>query len=719
MRAAGRWAAWALLYLLGAVAFTWPMPQHLADAVWGDRFDTWTTLWLIDHLHGRLMSGDWSETSQAILYPLGYNLWSFGHVGVQLVGVALMALGLPVVAAYNVLNLLAFTTTGLGAHALGRRLSGGDAGGLLAGATFTFNPYTYGEMAAGCVELVAAGLLPLYALSLVRLSDAPSPRRAVVAGLTLAVIGPFNWYYTAFAGMFTGVFWLWRLITPSATRAKTLTLLPLAVLGAALTNAPLIPKVRQETPSRVEISAESFSEARWRDAMTLTDGSVPLQALTEERMESADTMQVVINSTSLQNLARGGFPTNPLESTPGRLAWIVGLVGLAASGRRGLPWAVFTLGFTTLTLGPFVQLDATPPLPEWSSHTPLPYYALYNELPFFAKAYRPYRIGVLSLMCLSALGAVGLAALSDRARWALAGPLALAMMSQPLWTGAADRALADARHPEAYAKLNDAPPGAVIELPLLYQPATPANARFQYNQLAHRRPMLNCNQLIRRTDLARFRDYVSQNTLLTFALDLGRAQPPYGFTWADVRALKDQGFGLILTHTALPEELAQLAGDQEHADRLRQPAWDMLDAAFGPPVLDAEGLRAYALPEDAPAEGEVTSAGHAWVDLDLKWDSVTLHLTLLPNEEGLALPLGEGATRLSMWALRPEAAPGEGSLTLVVGDARLPLPTTPGAWTRLERAIPAGVTSARLIAEGGPARLRLSAVQVERAGVSP
>ena len=85
----------------------------------------------------------------------------------------------------------------------------------------------------------------------------------------------------------------------------------------------------------------------------------------------------------------------------------------------------------------------------------------------------------------------------------------------------------------------------------------------------------------------------------------------------------------------------------------------------------------------------------------------------------MALPLGEGATRLSLWALRPEAAPGEGSLTLVVGDARLPLPTTPGAWTRLERAIPAGVTSARLIAEGGPARLRLSAVQVERAGVSP
>lgn len=719
MSALGRWAAWALVYLVGAVAFTWPMPQRLGDAVWGDRFDTWTTLWLIDHLHGRLMSGDWSEMSDAILYPLGYNLWSFGHVGVQLVGVGLMALGLPVVAAYNVLNLLAFTTTGLGAHALGRRLAGGDAGGLLAGAIFTFNPYTYGEMAAGCVELVAAGLLPLYALSLVRLAETPTPRRAAVAGLTLAVIGPFNWYYTAFAGMFTGGFWLWRLVTPSATRARTLTLLPLAVLGAALTNAPLIPKVRQETPTRAEITAETFSEARWRDAMTLTDGSVPLQALTEARMESADAMQVVINSTSLQNLARGGFPTNPLESTPGRLAWIVGLVGLAAAGRRGLPWAALTAAFTTLTLGPFVQLDATPPLPEWSSHTPLPYYALYNELPFFAKAYRPYRIGVLSLMCLAALGSVGLAALSARARWALAAPLALAAMSQPLWTGAADRELADARIPRAYASLAEAPAGAVIELPLLYQPATPANARFQYNQLVHRRPMLNCNQLIRRTDLARFRDYVAQNTLLTFALDLGRAEPPYGFTWADVRALRAQGFALLLTHTELPEELAQLAGDQAHADRLRQPAWDLLDAAFGPPVVEAEGLRAYALPDDAPAQGEVTSAGHAWSDLDLEWDSVTLHLTLLPEEEGLLLPLGEGATRLSMWVMRPAADPGEGALRLVVGDLRLPLPTTPGAWTRLERAIPPGASSARLVAEGGPARLRLSAAQVERAGARP
>ena len=114
------WALAALAYLVASLVFTLPMPLHLGTEVWGDRFDAWTTMWLIWMLgeHG------WSETTDLIFFPHGYSLWSFGHVALQLVGAPFVALGVSPVAVYNGLLLFAFTATGLAAHALGLRMSG-------------------------------------------------------------------------------------------------------------------------------------------------------------------------------------------------------------------------------------------------------------------------------------------------------------------------------------------------------------------------------------------------------------------------------------------------------------------------------------------------------------------------------------------------------------------------------------------------------------------
>ena len=75
------------------------------------------------------------------------------------------------------------------------------------------------------------------------------------------------------------------------------------------------------------------------------------------------------DATPLENLLRMDFSDNPLESTPGRLAWAVGLVGIAAAGRRGLPWLGLALAFSVLTLGPYALPDRSLPIPAWSLKT--------------------------------------------------------------------------------------------------------------------------------------------------------------------------------------------------------------------------------------------------------------------------------------------------------------------------------------------------------------
>lgn len=696
------WLLALAVYGVGSVVFTLPMPLELNSSIWGDRFDAWTTMWLIWHLSDGILSGQLQEVTQLIFYPEGYNLWSFGHMGIQLLGVPLMGVGIGLTATYNLLLLGAFTASGICGHALGHRLSGSHWGGLLAGSLFAWNPYTYGEMSAGCVELVGAWFIPLYALMLVRVCDRPTWKRALAASLVLACVGPFNWYYTAFLGMFTGAFVAWRVLAGGETRNRSIAWIVIAALVAGAINVPLISKARRETPSRSLITAETFAPEKWDAANRIADGSIPLEDLDVELLELNDAMQVAINSTSLVNLTKAAFPPNPLESTPGRLAYAFGLFGLVMAGRRGRPWALMAVGFSVLTLGPYVQIDATPPIPEWSLASPLPYYGLYNEVPFFSKAYRPYRIGVIVLLCISALSATGFARM--RWKWRFAVPIAAVLLcsTQPHWSSVSAREMGDADIPSVYEQVAELPDGAVIELPLHYQPVTPANARFQYYQVVHHKPLLNCNQLIRRTDLARFQEYVAANSFVSTSLDLARTDAPYVWTGEDLAVLYEQGFRYVIAHSSVEKDPVHLGGFNADADRLRQPAWDMLADTFGEPVLVGDdGTWVYAVPEGIePGEHRWDAS---WSDVPVEWAALDLPLKM--SGEGLEVDLGSATQRLSLWVLIED-----GELAVVVGDRSVPVETREGAWTRVEVDV-GGASSVRLEPAGDAVELRLDALQ--------
>ncbi len=333
------WPVLLGLYLLGAGAFLWPLPAHLRTHIWGDRFDAWTTLWLIQHLGDRIAAGDLTARTVEILFPIGYDLWSFGHAALQAVGGLLVAAGTPLVLAYNLLLLGGLATSGLAAHALGRAVGGSHLAGFVAGVAFATSPYLYGEGAAGCIELVSAGFLPLFAWALVGVVRAPGWRRAAIAAACLAVIGPFNWYYTLFAGMLGVGFCAWQLVEG---RRRAVAWMVVAMGVAALSNAPLIPLVRQETPTRPPVSAELFSDpAAWSRVDAITNGTADLAELTLARGEEVDALQVYRNSTTLGALVQARFTVNPLHSTPG-----ASRLGSGCSGSRpgvdrpgdGRPW---------------------------------------------------------------------------------------------------------------------------------------------------------------------------------------------------------------------------------------------------------------------------------------------------------------------------------------------------------------------------------------------
>ncbi len=512
------------------------------------------------HLADAISSGDLATHTNAIAFPHGYNLLSFGHAGVQALGIPLILMGLSVGTAYNAIMLLSFTATGVCAHLFFHKLTQSHRAATVGAALFLYSPIFYGEMSAGCLELVAAWFIPLNGYMVLRICEAPSLKRSLQAAGVLGITGLFNWYFTIFSGILALTFICWQLAkrTPKGFTSSKFILLALAT--AALVDLPLLPHVQRETPSRPPISRADFSPEQWVLSGEIANARLPLDELSSEVLLTHDNMQVVLNSTNIENLTSGHFSINPLESTPGRIAWIAGLAGLFVARKRGVPWAVMTAGFTTLTLGPYLLLNASPIVPDWSFQNPLPYEWLYNHMPMFSKAYRPYRIGFLTLLTLGSLGAIGFQVLQWKHKRLGALALFLITATQPHWIDGdlSSRAMASTSVPDVYTELQGQPDGALLELPLLYQPTSADAARTQYYQLTHGHPIVNSNQLIRRTELPQFIEFIQSHQLLSYFAS-GNSSEDWVVTRDDFSQLRDAGVHYIScqrgdTHSALLEE---------------------------------------------------------------------------------------------------------------------------------------------------------------------
>ena len=674
---------------------------------------------------------DWNPMTTEILFPIGYNLWSFGHMALQLIGGVLVAIGVPLIVSYNLLLLAGCWTSALAAHALARELTGSHLAAFVAGTTFATTPYLYAEGGAGCIELVAAGLIPLYVFCLVRVMRVPSTKRFFQATLSLAIIGLFNWYYTLFAGMFGVAFLMWQLIEIGPTSLKRpdrnlhrkgLLMVVGSMLLAAALNAPLIAEARRETPQRPGLSASLFAdEIAFEEVRSVTNGSHPIDELNEALLERVDAIQVHFNSTSIRSLLDGKFEVNPLHSTPGKLAYVVGFLGLVAAGRRTWGWIAISAGATLLTLGPYLNISGALLLSSSASDWPLPYYWAHEYLPFFAKAYRPYRIGIIASTALSTAGAIGAAAWIRSSTMPRIQPvlvvLALVAFSQPHWSGdmPSQRPLADASVQDIYSDLAELDEGAVIELPIQYQPVTTANARTQYNQTVHRHPILNSNQLIRRTDLLRFRDFVADNSALQTFVDLSRKDTPYIVEPQDLHALKKIGFRWLVAHRTIPEDTVSLAGEMVHADLLPVEAWQLLSELFGEPVVDNGESVIWDLENALSLQAPVHIDGENIIDLGLIFDPVEtgFPLVLFPGQ-AVSVYEGEGE-RFTAWVHTQNQ---EGETTFRIEGPGIvreePLPIQPGHWQYIDIPIDGeGRINLKIVGRAeGPVRLNITQAKV-------
>jgi hypothetical protein len=465
----------AVLFLLLTAAATFPLANVFRPAL-PDSDDAQFTVWRISWVAHQLRSDPAHLFDGNIFHPASNTLaYSDAMLVVAVAGAPLIWAGVHPIVVHNLLLLAAILSSALASYALCKALTGDRLAAIFGGVVFALAPYRMAHI--GHLELQWATFMPLTLLVLHRVGgagrsrDRPLHTRGVAAGLRtgrvsagilagilLALQGLASLYYFAFFGIYLAA-WSMLMLVASAREARWPMLRTLAVAGvtAVVVIAPYLAiyaAARQTLGPREQTEIQQFSAT------------------------PADYARVSGESET--------YPSGPLDAQderslfPGIAAIALALCGIAI-GRGPLRFVYAVLAMLAVDL-------------SFGSNGLL-YPLLLRALPALSSLRAPARFGVLVLLSLSVLSAIGLSAVTRRlaARTrAIAVAVVILIALAEYWSAPIGTRRLPLEPPNVYRQLAAEPDAVVLELPV------PDPARLWGSETTHElmsiyhwRPLIN------------------------------------------------------------------------------------------------------------------------------------------------------------------------------------------------------------------------------------
>ena len=194
-----QYAGAAVLFVLLAIAFTWPLAPNLDRAV-ADPGDPLLNTWILDWDWWATLHQPLSLFHANAFHPARYSLaFSENLYGVAVLLFPLRAVGVGAVAAYNVAMIAGFAFCGFAAFVLGMRLTRSFAAGLAAGVFYAFVPWRFVQLSH--VQYVWGGWLPLLLVALLAYHERPTWKRAWLLAAVFVMNGLTNIHYLFFGAL--------------------------------------------------------------------------------------------------------------------------------------------------------------------------------------------------------------------------------------------------------------------------------------------------------------------------------------------------------------------------------------------------------------------------------------------------------------------------------------------------------------------------------------
>jgi len=437
---------------LTVVAF-WPLVKDLSSVAipTGDVFgNIWALHWVSRHLlvPSRLFAAN-------IYYPEPQSLASTESLLAQsFVAAPLLAWGASPVAAYNVVWLLTYPLSGLGAFLLARHLSGSSPGAFLAGLAYAFSSYRIESSVH--IQTLSIQWLPFAILFILRSLALPSVANLCGSGIFVLLQALSSGYYAALLAPAVAVTILAHVrSTPPRALLRVLAALALTALVAAPAFLPYLEA--QQARGLVRNRQELISWSALWSSYLRPSGTLAFPTL-------APLRRLFVEGPAFY---------------PGTAVLILAIAGLALRRRPvGFLLALGSMGLV-LSLGPQMAIG------PFSVPGP---YDLVRSLPGYRLLRTPYRMAPLAILALCLLASIGWASLDERIRgfrrwaWLL---VALALC-EGVFVRASRLFGPMPQTPGTARWLAAAPRGPVLELPW-----SAYNGRYVYGSIVHGQPMVN------------------------------------------------------------------------------------------------------------------------------------------------------------------------------------------------------------------------------------
>jgi hypothetical protein len=539
-------------YVVLTVAFSWPLPLHMATHLTGPPDgDTGVYVWnqwvfrheVVDQHSLPLFTREIFSLSR----PANLSLHNY-TIFQDLIALPLLQV-FNVITTFNIVYLLMVVLSGYAMFRLAWHVTGRPLESWLAGALFSWSPWLV-TRGIGHFSLVAVAPLPIFALLLLRLEERGRFRDALALGATVCWAATTDPYFAVYCVMIACVFLVMRTIriTRDALqrRGEPRLLDALIACVAGFAGALLIGGGFQTTVFGRQVSAHGLYTpmllltvlAVMRLAWPYRHAVLSIDKTELVRLARASSVAAIVSAVMLSpvlyavgiRIRENGFessrilwrssppgvdllsfflpnPNHPLTPDAVR-AWLtprpdmylenvaslplVALVCVFVAIRAGWRptrfWAVVTVMFGLLALGPFIHIAGI------NTDIPGPW-ALARYLPLVRLARTPARIAIVATLGMSMLFASALCYLGDRwpqRRRMLLGAVAAVMLFELL---PAPRPLYSATVPRFYERVAQYK-GQVrmLELPVGVRDGTSSignfSARSQFFQTVHGKPLI-------------------------------------------------------------------------------------------------------------------------------------------------------------------------------------------------------------------------------------
>jgi len=529
-----------LVYCALTIALTYPLILQLGSVFPHDAGDpvlnTWILWW---NAHAVPYTTSWWNAP--FFYPVSGTLAFSEHLlGLSVFATPIQWLGFSPAVAYNVVLLLTFPLCSIGAYLLVREISQREDAAFIAGLVFGFAPYRIAQLAH--IQVLAAYAMPFALLGLHRYVRDPRVRWLVLFGASWCLQALSNGYYLLFFGLVVGLWILW--FAPPWRNRKT----SAAIAAAwAIASLPLIPLLWQ-----YQVIHQRFRFARdfgtmvffGADVMSLLNAAPALSLWGHLHVFKRAEDELFPGITIAALVLAGVVLVRHLPVAPRSRVWWWARTALAivAAIAGAIALSIFMIGSWTLKSHGHVLLSVANPVKPvtfvlavailllltsgrvrsaYSRQSILGFYAvagfltwllslgpspsfmgdqlmyrgpysLLMFLPGFSALRVPARFWMMTVLCLSVVGAMIFARLTERLgpkRLAFAALLALGVLADgwaltfPLANTPVVRTAEGCGGEES--RISS---GAVLELPIGY---VIDDVAAMYRSIWHRRPVVN------------------------------------------------------------------------------------------------------------------------------------------------------------------------------------------------------------------------------------